>query len=980
MELKPYAEEEAKPLKVTAVPGTVLMIRSDKLRVRHLCRTRTLLLSCNLQASGGTNARLAPNPCAAKLQVWLDERLHNLKQAETEDRRAELPRHLRLAMNRQCFKGQYMAVRGLASRVAPCWGPETFWCGAASGMDAMQEVPLMRWDHEKFYDPDDNSWRLYRTFSRHMSFVDGVDLFDNKMFSITPAESKIMDPQQRVVLEVGYEALFSGGYKKGKIMNSLGGMYLGYGTGNSDFGHVERTTDGSAEGSFGATGGSAAITANRFSFVLGMKGPSIAVDAEDASALLSVHMGCEALHTKGRALANEFSLCGGIKLNLAAFYWPQQQAAGWLSKVGRCQAFDGAADGWVHGDSSVNLLIKTLTENVDGKLVAKENEPYLASICGSSVRHAGYSASLAAPHGPTEQEVLSTAVYAAGLTGMDIDGCEMYGIGSQLADPVEANSCSRVLRLADDDDAPLLMKASKTGIGNAQHGGSGVSIMQSILTSIAGSIGPNMHLRQTNPYLDISELPLHFVTEVVPFRMASTFMTSFSRGFGGTNVSVVSYAAKDTSHLPDSAAPMPLADGLVFWPGGGGKVDGDSMPKEHFAIAGTFSEWEPQPMKKESEGVFSCSVTLGENRWEQFQIWLDGDPLRCLYPEQHKAPSKSSVCGPDADSGGNSWLLDGRPQAELRLRPKGPPGGASGAAEEATGRGLAGSAWKVRLAINGKWRLVEWERLEQPLVPVEDLKKGAYFITADFNGWGIEPMVQQADGSWTFEVHLIRPGGQFQILRNRDSEQVLYPAAWADRDPSAVRGPDDGSDGRCWYLKGEQCDVFCVSLQRRIDDGLDVKKVSIERTGQKELNDAQLRQLGRLRLAAFGTWDRGSRLRELPWAGTCFHFFVQLGSEGRESFQLLEDFNWNRVIHPSVPNARAAVEYKVEGPEVGDAKTRGLNWTIGLDGYEKPGDVFEVLVYGETHRVERVRWQRVDPMIGAAAIRKAEETGLLFGK
>ncbi|CAE7783098.1 unnamed protein product [Symbiodinium sp. CCMP2456] len=129
MELKPYAEEEAKALKVTAVPGTVLMIRSDKLRVRHLCRTRTLLLSCNLQASGGTNARLAPNPCAAKLQVWLDERLHNLKQAETEDRRAELPRHLRLAMNRQCFKGQYMAVRGLASRVAPCWGPETFWCG-----------------------------------------------------------------------------------------------------------------------------------------------------------------------------------------------------------------------------------------------------------------------------------------------------------------------------------------------------------------------------------------------------------------------------------------------------------------------------------------------------------------------------------------------------------------------------------------------------------------------------------------------------------------------------------------------------------------------------------------------------------------------------------------------------------------------------------------------------------------------------------
>ncbi|CAJ1356641.1 unnamed protein product, partial [Effrenium voratum] len=496
-------ESDCKPCRVTSSPGTVLMIRSDKICARHNCRTRSLLLSssdlewgelpkltpvgCNLQASDSTNARLAPNPCAAKLQEWLDARLHYLKQAETEDRRAELPRHLRLAMNRQCFKGQYMAVRGLASRVSPCWGPETFWCGAASGLDTLVDVPLIRWDHEKFFDPDENSWRLYKTCARHMSVVEGVDLFDNKMFGITPAESKIMDPQQRVVLEVGYEALFSAGYKKGRLMG-----YLGYGTGNSDFGalddvfrhtrlsapgHVDRSGDSAAEGSFGATGGSAAITANRFSFCLGMKGPSIAVDAEDASGLLSLHMGCEALHAKGRALANEFSLCGGIKLNLAFFFWPQRQAAGWLSKVGRCQTFDQSADGWVHGDAAVNVVVKPLSDNVDGQLKVKESEPYLASLCGSSVRHTGHGASLAAPHGPTEQEVISTAVYAAGLTGMDIDATENYGIANMLADPVE------VLRLADDDDAPLLMRASKTSVGNALHAGSALSLMQAILTS-----------------------------------------------------------------------------------------------------------------------------------------------------------------------------------------------------------------------------------------------------------------------------------------------------------------------------------------------------------------------------------------------------------------------------------------------------------------------------------------------------------------
>ncbi|CAJ1405861.1 unnamed protein product [Effrenium voratum] len=963
-------ESDCKPCRVTSSPGTVLMIRSDKICARHNCRTRSLLLSCNLQASDSTNARLAPNPCAAKLQEWLDARLHYLKQAETEDRRAELPRHLRLAMNRQCFKGQYMAVRGLASRVSPCWGPETFWCGAASGLDTLVDVPLIRWDHEKFFDPDENSWRLYKTCARHMSVVEGVDLFDNKMFGITPAESKIMDPQQRVVLEVGYEALFSAGYKKGRLMGCLGGMYLGYGTGNSDFGHVDRSGDSAAEGSFGATGGSAAITANRFSFCLGMKGPSIAVDAEDASGLLSLHMGSEALHAKGRALANEFSLCGGIKLNLAFFFWPQRQAAGWLSKVGRCQTFDQSADGWVHGDAAVNVVVKPLSDNVDGQLKVKESEPYLASLCGSSVRHTGHGASLAAPHGPTEQEVISTAVYAAGLTGMDIDATENYGIANMLADPVEVNSCSRVLRLADDDDAPLLMRASKTSVGNALHAGSALSLMQAILTSVAGSIAPNLHLLQSNPHLDVGQLPLGIVTEVVPYRMTSTFVNSFARGFGGTNVSMVSFAAKDVKQLPEPSAPMPLSDQLVYWPGGGGKTDTASMPEKSFDIAGTFSEWQPEPMTKESEGVYSYVVTLGENRWEQFQIWLDGDPTRCLCPEQHKAGSKSGVHGP-AVSPPSCWLLEGRPQGELRLRAKG-----DRTEEVPKGQGLAGSKWRVRLCIAGKWRMVEWEKLDEPLVPAADLKKGAYFVTADFSGWGIEPMEDAGAGEWKFQVHLIRPGGRFQILRNRDLEQTLYPDL-----EGTLKGPDDSADGRCWLLRGDQRDIFQITLRRHIEEGLDQKAISIERLGEKELSEDQVRQLGRLRLSAFGTWDPGaggSRMRELPWAGSCFHFFVRLGAQGKESFQLLEDFSWNRVIHPSVANARSSVAHTVVGPELGDGRARGLNWTIGLDGYEKPGDVFEVQVYGET-RVERVKWQRVEPRISAARIQKAEDEGLLFG-
>ena len=128
----------------------------------------------------------------------------------------------------------------------------------------------------------------------------------------------------------------------------------------------------------------------------------------------------------------------------------------------------------------------------------KQGEPYVAAFCGSAVRHTGFAASLAAPHGPTEQEVIATAVAAAGLTGQDVDACEVYGIGNALADPVEANSCCRVL---EREEGVVLLRASKSALGNAMHAGAALSLLQAILQSQAGHLGPNIHLQQANPYV-----------------------------------------------------------------------------------------------------------------------------------------------------------------------------------------------------------------------------------------------------------------------------------------------------------------------------------------------------------------------------------------------------------------------------------------------------------------------------------------------
>eukprot|EP00913_Durusdinium_trenchii_P014927 g14001.t1 len=162
---------------------------------------------------------------------------------------------------------------------------------------------------------------------------------------------------------------------------------------------------------------------------------------------------------------------------------------------------------------------------------------------------------------------------------------------------------------------------------------------------------------------------------------------SFARGFGGTNVSLVSFASKDAKILPEPDAPLPLNEQLTFWPGGGGELNHEAMPERSFDLSIFLGRSET--VEQESEGIYSYVLILGENRWEVFQIWLDGDPYRCLFPEQHKAASKSHVLGPEAKAT-SCWLLDGRPEGELRLRIKG-----SVAGRTAEGRGRVGSRWRV---------------------------------------------------------------------------------------------------------------------------------------------------------------------------------------------------------------------------------------------------------------------------------------------
>lgn len=171
--------------------------------------------SGGLDDSSGRLARVCPTP-----------RARASEELET-GRTVAIPDGWRSAMDRMFHTEQRCAIRGISGRFCSSWSVVDWCSGQLGGTDFVTRVPLKRWDTDRYFDPDPEAWRQGKTYLTHSSFCDGVELFDCRFFGLSPMEAGGMDPHQRQVLEVGYEACFRAGYQKRKLMNCLGGVRAG---------------------------------------------------------------------------------------------------------------------------------------------------------------------------------------------------------------------------------------------------------------------------------------------------------------------------------------------------------------------------------------------------------------------------------------------------------------------------------------------------------------------------------------------------------------------------------------------------------------------------------------------------------------------------------------------------------------------------------------------------------------------------------
>ena len=421
-------------------------------------------------------------------------------------------------------------------------GPEALWQFLCERGCSIGQVPPERWQPFENGSPEASAV-LART-TRWGSFLPDIDAFDAEFFEISPSEAGKMDPQQRLLLEVSWEALEHAGIPPGSLRRSQTGVFAG--SCLSEYGAIASTDLCQVDG-WSNTGGAMSIIANRLSYFLDLRGPSVAVDTACSSSLVAIHLACQSLRTQDSHLA----IAAGVNLLLSPAVFCGFDQVGALSPTGKCRAFDAAADGFVRGEGAGVVVLKRLTD------AQRDGDHVLAVICGSAVNQDGRSNGLMAPNPAAQMAVLRAAYTNAGMQPHEVDYVEAHGTGTLLGDPIEARALGTVLGRGRPEDSPLLIGAVKTNLGHTEAAAGIASFIKTVLAVQHGQIPPNQRFESPNPHIPFADLRMKVVDTQTDWpdtghpRRAG--VSSF--GFGGTNAHVVLEQGYDVTPAPAPADP-----------------------------------------------------------------------------------------------------------------------------------------------------------------------------------------------------------------------------------------------------------------------------------------------------------------------------------------------------------------------------------------------------------------------------------------
>ncbi|OBJ04934.1 polyketide synthase [Mycobacterium alsense] len=420
-----------------------------------------------------------------------------------------------------------IAIVGLSTRLPGDMNtPDETWQALLEGRDAITDLPEGRW--EEFLEEPRLAERVARARTRG-GYLKDIKGFDSEFFAVAKTEADNIDPQQRMALELTWEALEHARIPASSLRGRPVGVYVG--VSNNDY-SILAVSDPTAAHPYAITGTATSIIANRVSYFYDFRGPSVAVDTACSSSLVAIHQAVQALRN-GEA---DVAVAGGVNaLITPAVTLGFDEIGAVLAPDGRIKSFSSDADGYTRSEGGGMLVLKRVDD------ARRDGDQILAVIAGSAVNHDGRSNGLIAPNQDAQADVLRRAYKDAGIDPRTVDYIEAHGTGTVLGDPIEAEALGRIVGRGRSADRPALLGAVKTNVGHLESAAGAASMAKVVLALQHDKLPPNINFAGPSPYIDFDAMRLKVVDQVTDWPRYGGYALAgvSSFGFGGANAHVV---------------------------------------------------------------------------------------------------------------------------------------------------------------------------------------------------------------------------------------------------------------------------------------------------------------------------------------------------------------------------------------------------------------------------------------------------------
>lgn len=494
---------------------------------------------------------------------------------------------------------QGVAIVGLACRTAGGNNtPEKLWKFLLDERHASCEVPKQRWEPWRHRDP--RNAKILDNVIRKGYFMEDLENFDAAFFGISPKEAELMDPHQRLALELTWEAVENSGVDPKSLAGSDTAVYMGVDSDDYSRMLIEDLPNIEA---WSGIGTAAHGIPNRISYHLDLQGPSTAVDAACASSLIAIHLARQAILSGESTVA----ICGGVNVICAPGLTHMLQKAGALSPEGVCRSFDDGACGYARGEGGAVVVLKQLAAAL------ADGDNILAVLKGSASAQDGKTKGIMAPNAAAQERVARLALQQSGIVNpLSISYVEAHATSTALGDPTEISAIASVYGKGRDPESPCWMGSIKPNIGHLEAAAGAIGFVKAVLSVNKGTLAPQTLLSKLNTKIDWDNSGLNVVREEMAWPKNLEDPTAPRRaavccyGYGGSVCHAIIEeppALKSTGHNSIDISSPALPVTLVM-----------SAPQEkRLSIAASaLAEW--LSSQGQSENLVEIARTLAQRR------------------------------------------------------------------------------------------------------------------------------------------------------------------------------------------------------------------------------------------------------------------------------------------------------------------------------------------------------------------------------